>query len=258
MNNGICNKDNYRGLARFYDSFFTLADMKDSLQFILQICAKYLDEKAANVRVADLACGTGRLTIELLKYFAIVYGLDLSFAMLEELKEKRSKLGQADATRLELIQADISDYVLAEAVDVLLCMTDGLNHLNAENVGAFLATSAENLHSGGLLIFDLLQFDYLAKVRGSKTFFRQLGNNPVGPDYAIVWENHWNKTSASSKSVLTIFQREQAGNQYKRSVDTITEYFHDLNTVSYLWEQTFETLETMDLPERRYFVLRKL
>lgn len=258
MNSDILIKDDYRGLSRLYDSVFTDADMQESLQLILQMCAKYLGKKAANLRVADLACGTGRLTVELLEYFAFVYGLDLSFAMLEQLERKRSKLAQADAARLERVQADMCNYVLPETVDVLLCMTDGLNHLNAENVGVFFATSAENLHTGGLLIFDLLQLDYLAKVRGSKTFFRQIGENPDEPDFAIVWENHWNKISATSKSVLTIFERHPAEDKYKRSVDTITEYFHNLNTVSYLWEDTFTTLETLDLPERRYFVLRKL
>jgi len=68
----------------FYD--ITFGDLKDDIPFYTH------QAKAANGKILEVACGSGRVYLELLKEGLDVYGIDISEKMLSALKEKAEAL----------------------------------------------------------------------------------------------------------------------------------------------------------------------
>jgi SAM-dependent methyltransferase len=71
------------------------------------------------VKVLELGCGTGRVTIPLSKHCGSVYGIDLSEAMIARLREKL--VGEPEAASKITIQVgDITDFNLGQRVDYII------------------------------------------------------------------------------------------------------------------------------------------
>lgn len=67
------------------------------------------------VRVLELACGTGRVSLPLARAGFSVTGIDLSFAMLRIFEEKLQKEPEEVVDRITLYHADMADFDLPEA-----------------------------------------------------------------------------------------------------------------------------------------------
>ena len=151
-----------------------------------------------------------------------VTALDLSTQMLEILKSKATQLSLQAQANLIIIKADITKYTFEEKQDVLLAMTDTLNHLEQNQLSNFFEKAKLNLKSNGLLVFDLLKLDYLVKKRGNNTIFVELdefisndlqtnsnmaadtNDDPIMP---MVWENTWLEAEQIAVSDFTFFEK---------------------------------------------------
>lgn len=251
--------NSYHILARYYDAFQNNEATLALRDVILTDLSRFLirDNQEAPILLGDLGCGSGSLAMTLLDENVQITAVDLSAEMLSEFSKKLNALHESQG-RVQLIEADISQYRFSEAQDVLLAMTDSLNHLTAEQMLDLFSLAAENLRSGGLFIFDLLQRDFLAKERGTECFFAELGDDASAPTLSMIWENEWIEEEALAISHLTFFERVDGCGQYQRFTDEITEYYHDLKSVENVWWGHFECVEIRDTEERRYFVLRRL
>jgi len=75
-------------------------------------------------RILDLACGNGRITLELASMaadfdFAVV-GVDLAEEMLASAREKSGGRGLADSPRLRLVRGDMRNWSSDERFDLAL------------------------------------------------------------------------------------------------------------------------------------------
>ncbi|UXN71352.1 class I SAM-dependent methyltransferase [Devosia neptuniae] len=103
-------------------------------------------------QVLELACGTGRLTLPLLRSGADVTGGDLSPAMLDAARQRASMEGLAP----NLVPLDMRDFALGRRFDTIIVAANSLLHLTqAADQLAFLASAARHLKPDGRLIFDI-------------------------------------------------------------------------------------------------------
>ena len=107
----------------FFDSYapqymnevFT-ADSVREAAFLLEVLAL-----APGASVLDVGCGTGRHAVELARAGLQVTGIDISSGMLREAR----KAAAAAGVRVELVEADATQFDLGRAFDGAVCLCEG-------------------------------------------------------------------------------------------------------------------------------------
>jgi ubiquinone/menaquinone biosynthesis C-methylase UbiE len=107
----------------FFDSYapqymkesFT-ADSVREVAFLCEIL-----ELPPGATILDVGCGTGRHAVELARRGYAVTGLDLSAGMLAEAAAAAERAG----VRVDLVQADATDFSLARTFDAAVCLCEG-------------------------------------------------------------------------------------------------------------------------------------
>jgi SAM-dependent methyltransferase len=121
-----------------------------------------------NMRMLDLACGTGTLAILRAEAGWDVTGLDRSAAMLHE---ARRKSYSTDA-RVRFVEGDIRSFALDAPVGLITCCYDSLNYLldDGDLLACFRATHRA-LVEDGMFCFDLATEYFLREYwRGTETY----------------------------------------------------------------------------------------
>ena len=73
--------------AKWYDAMYTSEEDKEDVEFYVR------EAKKAKGKVLEIACGTGRVYLELLRNSIDAYGIDISDALLKVLRNKAKKEG---------------------------------------------------------------------------------------------------------------------------------------------------------------------
>lgn len=137
--------DGYEDFAKFYDAFTAGSDYEAWTANVLELAQGY---GLSGSRALDVACGTGKSFVCLLRHGFSVTGCDSSAAMLAEAARK--------APDVALLEADMRDLPALGSFDLVTCFDDSLNHLlDEDGLAAAFASMAANLGAGGLLMFDL-------------------------------------------------------------------------------------------------------
>jgi len=129
--------------ADVYDGMNT--DLTD-----LKFYQKWLP-KNKDVRILELCCGTGRLTIPIAKDGYNICGVDITSSMLEQAKLKASDNG----LEVEFIEADIRTLDLPEKYDLIFIPFNSIHHLY-QNKDLFQALNVvkNHLKENGLFLLD--------------------------------------------------------------------------------------------------------
>jgi ubiquinone/menaquinone biosynthesis C-methylase UbiE len=134
--------------------------------------------------VADLACGTGNMTLALAKKGFDMIGVDRSADMLSE---AQAKAGLEQASVLWLKQ-DVRKLDLYGTVDAAVCTCDSFNYLLSEaELFAAFSRCALFLNTGGVFIFDLNTPYKFREVLQKNTFT----DAQDGASY--VWKNYYDE-----------------------------------------------------------------
>ncbi len=138
-------KDFFNKLAKFYDIMMREVDYKEWAFYIEEIIKKFSNGN----KILDLSCGTGNI-IEFLKNKNYdVFGLDISFNMLELVKRKNIINNLVNGTFLNLPFKD-------DSFDVVLSTFDSLNIVeNLNELKNVFSEVYRVLKNGGLWTFDL-------------------------------------------------------------------------------------------------------
>jgi len=138
-----------------YDSWAEVYDLlssryRDDIPF-------YVDAaKAAGGRVLEVACGTGRIYIELLKAGVDACGLDLSGEMLWELSQKAEALQLKAKVRV----ADMRNFKLEDKFSLIIIPFRAfLHNLTTDDQLNTLRSCRQHLTEGGLLILNFFMPD---------------------------------------------------------------------------------------------------
>ena len=153
--------ENYR-MADYYDDYYgrNIGD----ISFWVNQC------KDKN-NILEIACGTGRITIPIVKSGKKVYALDYSSAMLDVLKEKMLESGY-DNNNIELFCQDMRDMKFDMKFDIIIITSNSVNHLEkTEDFEKMLSCTYNLLNDGGLLVFDALRPKFKYLIRNTDEYY---------------------------------------------------------------------------------------
>lgn len=153
---GICDQppaDLYAaGMADFYDGFM--------LDYVIDIPVFEQVLPPAPARVLDLACGSGRISIQLARRGWMVDGLELSTEMLSHGAAAVAQETQEVRARLDLRQGDMTDFDFGEQYDaVILGITSISLLLRPDARRQLFSCVRRHLKPGAPFIFDILDMD---------------------------------------------------------------------------------------------------
>lgn len=190
--------NSYTSFATYYDCLMTKdIDYNKICDFIENIFTEYDVEPQL---IADLACGTGNITIPMSERGYEMIGVDKSVEMLEVARNKAMSKNQD----ILFLNQSITKLDLFGTCDAFLCMIDGVNYIinpkSFENMLQKISTCFIN--SNGVLIFDVSSFYKLSETIGNNTFIHD------GDDIFYSWENKYYEKEHLSKMYLNFFVKE--------------------------------------------------
>lgn len=181
----------YTDFAQLYDALMDDVDYDAWTAYLtgLSGCA----DNAA-LRVVDVACGTGNITLRLAQAGFTVTGVDLSESMLSLAQQKAARAG----LQIPFVRQDMRKLSLHRAADLLICACDGVNYLPQGGAKDFFASAFACLKPGGQLLFDIRSPWELRSMDG------QLYGEDR-PDAAYLWSNHLTPHGDVLQMDLTFF-----------------------------------------------------
>ena len=191
--------NSYTNFAEYYD-LLMMEDIsyEQVADFIENIFTEY---DVSPQLVADLACGTGNITIPMSKRGYEMIGIDKSVQMLEVARNKASSENQD----ILFLNQSISKLDLFGTCDAFLCMIDGINYIinpkSFENMLKKISTCFIN--PDGIFIFDISSFYKLSHTISDNIFIHD------GDDIFYSWENKYYKEKQLSMMYLNFFVKEK-------------------------------------------------
>ena len=221
----------YTELPAFYDFLGEHPDYGEYADCILG-AYREMGAKESGL-VLDLACGTGKLTLELLRRGADVIGTDLSPEMLAMAQKNCARKGFSPLLLLQ----DMRELDLYGTVDVAGCATNSLNYLqNGEELRTVFSKVQNFLTPGGLFFFDINSLYKFEKLYGDNTYVFE-GNGGY-----CVWQNRYKKSKKQCDFLLTIFKAEKDGLYSRHEEEQRQCYFSPASLEKTLKETGFELI----------------
>lgn len=142
--------------------------------------------------VLDLACGTGRLLVPLVRDGHDVFGIDCSAEMLAAAARRIARMSKHRRAQCSLALADMRTFALRRKASLAIAAFHSVQHLlTDEDILAFLRATRRNLAKGGWLAFDVLPPDpeWLAR-SPTKRWGRTVFHHPVTRQRFVYTNNH--------------------------------------------------------------------
>ena len=245
----------YSAIARVYDKINEGINYSSWADFFEACFEKYCGAKPEII--LDLACGTGRMTLELARRGYDMTGVDYSAEMLDRAREAAEEQG-IDGV-LWLCQ-DMREFELYGTVEAVVSCLDCINHLTTPaDVSSCFSLVHNYLVPDGLFIFD---------VNGREKFERIYAQNSfVMEDEGsfCVWQNSYNERTKLCDFYITMFYENEDGS-YERFDEHQRERMYTVRSIkSLLSANGFELLGVYsdyqftpadDKSERIYFVAK--
>lgn len=194
-----------------YDQFSYIYDrlMKDApydkwVQYVHKEKSRF---QVSGNRLLDLACGTGELSIRLIRDGYQVTGVDLSDSMLGVTAFKAAENG----VNLPLFQQDMSKLEGLPTFDFITIFCDSLNYLRSENqVKETFRGVYGHLENGGLFMFDVHSTYQILHGFANRSF--TLNEEEI----AYIWHSYPGEARHSVDHELTFFVLDDMTGQYDR------------------------------------------
>lgn len=140
----------YDLIAPFYDEDMGRNNNGDDISFYLS-CAQ---RNPGNI--LELGCGTGRMTIPLLKSGFSVLGMDSSPAMIRQLVEKKDRLRPEEQQRLILLCEDMRYLGLRQKYKTVCCAFSLLTYMvSDEDLTVFFQNVRDHMEWDGQFVLDV-------------------------------------------------------------------------------------------------------
>ncbi len=202
----------YGGLASVYDMLMDDIDYDEWTRYVVDLLSK---EGIRDGLVAELGCGTGKLTRRLAAAGYDMIGIDDSPEMLSEARrESTDGFSAAKGKKLPdilYLQQDMRDLELYGTVRAVVSVCDSLNYITkpAELTKVF-ALINNYLDANGLFLFDF----------NTSSKYEQMGDSTfaeVRENCAYIWENYYEPESQLNEIDLTLFLKQENGSSYDRT-----------------------------------------
>ena len=242
----------YEALAASYDRLTNDVDYRAAVDFYFEILKK---ENVQPKSAADLACGTGSVTVLLAQRGIPVTGVDLSEEMLTVAQQKAQGL----AVPPVFVRQNLRELHLPWGVDLAVCALDSLDYItNPADCEAAIRRVYKALNPGGIFIFDVNTPEKLRAMDG-QVFLDE------DDDVYCVWRGEFNAQTNICTYGMDLFQRE--GRMWRRSFEEHSEYAYSREQLTgYLKAAGFSHIRVygdriLEVPkpgeQRIYFSARK-
>ncbi len=220
--------ESYGVFADYYDALTLNVDYKQRAEYIVNTLEKLGHNMGLTL---DLACGTGKLTLELKKLGVDVYGADASEEMLSYAYEKACENG----FNILFLRQKMQELDLYGSIDTCVCTLDSINHLTEiEDVKKTFERVSLFMNSGGCFLFDVNTVYKHKNILADNTFVYDLD------EVYCVWENSLKENNIVDISI-NLFVPE--GGLYSRFEENFSERaYSDEELTSMLNEAGFEVL----------------
>lgn len=156
----MTNKNYYYNDPYLYDLEYEVR--REDIAFYLEKC-RYYKKKKPGLKILELGCGTGRITIPLAKDGFDIVAVDSDKKMLalaeEKIKKEKTKSPSINL-KIALIEADFRDFDLGEKFDIAIMPFNSLQHLHSiEDINIFFNNLKKHLKDDGLFIFEVTNPD---------------------------------------------------------------------------------------------------
>ena len=194
---------NYSVLAKYYDRFTQNdCDYVSWSQYLYGVAVEHGVKE-----VVDIACGTGKMTKLLADKGLKIIGVDSSEEMLTVARAK---------CKTVFVRQDMRKLELPHALDMAVCVNDGVNYLKQTEICSFFQRVSQSLKVGAPFVFDVSSPYKLQNVVGNNVFYLDEEGE------TLLWSN---KASANSVEMnLTLFVEE--GGKYSRFDERHVQYVH--------------------------------
>lgn len=240
----------YGDFAEIYDELTFDVDYSAMCNYIEELFVRHLSKKPQ--LIADLACGTGSVCIEMDSRGYDMIGIDISPQMLNRATEK------SENRKILYLNQDICEFELYGTVDCFTCLLDSVNHLTDDGDIERLFSLVHNyLNPHGVFIFDVnseYKFEHIL----SDNIFTYENDNIF-----YVWENNYEDNICDM--YVNFFVNN--GESYKRIEQAHSERFYSddeilrvaddcgLKLCGVYGEGTFS--KPTDDCQRKFWVLKK-
>jgi SAM-dependent methyltransferase len=221
----------YRWLAQHYDELFL------PMRFPLdEARERLLSPVMPGVATAcDLACGTGTTALILARKGIAMYAVDLSPWMCRLTREKAARAGLP----VRVLRADMRSFRLPEAVDLITCEFDALNHVPRKaDLRKVAGAVARALRPGGHFFFD---------VNDSRGFERYWKGNfwIERPGVAMVMRSGHSAEADRAWTDVELFVRQ--GKLWRRHRERVEEVCWDAGEIRRTFQQAgFDQVRAWD------------
>ncbi|MDY7028718.1 MAG: class I SAM-dependent methyltransferase [Spirochaetota bacterium] len=177
-------------------------------------------EAPSTLRILDIGCGTGALASALIDRAAEDPGrvmhidaVDLNVAMIERGRKLHGKASNLSFRQMDM--RDIAGFFPEKSFDAALCLGNTLVHLdNPESMEDFLQSALTVLKPGGLLVLQILNYDYIVgsgisalppiSIRGAD-FYRRYETHEDGVHFFFITELVERETAYSTRSSSILY-----------------------------------------------------
>lgn len=242
----------YTSFAGVYDMFMDNVPYEQWADFL---CTYLKKQGIRDGLLADLGCGTGKMTRLMARAGYDMIGVDSSMEMLEIARDN-------DSENILYLMQDMREFEFYGTVRAIYSACDSMNYLlKEEDVLAVLLLANNYLDPGGLFLFDMnTPFKY-RRLLGDHTFAE---NREEG---SFIWENYFDGESGVNEYDLTLFIREEGTDSFSRFRETHYQRCYSPEQIMRLVEKAgMEFVEVLDAysgeplkedSERMLFVVRE-
>lgn len=217
--------ETYSELAVVYDRLMKHIDFSKVADFYLKI-AHHCKWQGENI--LDLACGTGNITLALMKKRYNVTGVDISAEMLTVADRKIYQAG----FRPQLICRDIRELAVPRMFDLVISAFDSLNYLLKEkDITRTFTNVNKALVSGGLFIFDMHSEYRVKEIIGENIFTYQ------DEEVFYTWHSDYDVKRMICRMKLDVFAQTGEG-LYRRIEEFHEQRYYPPDTIKQLLESS--------------------
>ncbi len=219
------NLEAYSSFAQVYDMFMDNVPYEEWSRYLIGLLKEYGIEDGL---VADLGCGTGKITRLLSDAGYDMIGVDNAAEMLEIAREI-----QEDEERDDIwyLLQDMRELELSGEVNAMVSICDSMNYiLEEEDLKEVFLRVKEYLQTGGIFIFDMNTLHKYRDMIGETTIAE---NREEG---SFIWDNYFYEDEMVNEYELTLFIREENG-LFRKYEETHYQRAYELDTVKRLIEE---------------------
>lgn len=235
----------YTEFAKFYDDLFD-ATLYDRWAHFVVNKTKGIQKQPSEIKILDLACGTGRLAVKLAQKGFQVTGADLSEDMLT-IAEQRAREASVD---VPFIQTDMRNLDGLDQYDLICCFDDSLNYLIDQNdLETTFKAVYDHLNSDGQFLFDVISPYQATEVYPGYMY------NYRSEDAAFMWTSYEGDFAPMAvEHELNFFQYNEEKDAYDAYNEIHRERAYDDTVIKDLLSQTgfLVTLASTDFGDKPF------